>query len=163
MVRGCASFRFFLCVTAMLLWARPGLAQVPQEAAGVLAVPLITIYPGDTITPDMVGEREFGQLRPVRGGYVASAGVLVGKVARRTLLPGQAIPGSAVENAKLVQKGVPVPLVFEEGGLTITALAAPLQAGEINETVRARNVDSGLIVYGTVQEDGTLRIGGMPR
>lgn len=124
------------------------------------AVPVITIFPGDVIAEHMIDAREFSQLRPTRGGYVTSTDSLVGKIARRTLMPGFAIPHNAVENAKLVQKGVPTQLVFEDGPLTITTLVSPLQAGELNESIRARNLDSGLVVYGVVQENGTLRATG---
>lgn len=134
--------------------------QDPSSFGTVAVTPLVTIYPGDSIDPSMVAERTFAQLRPVRGGYVSSASALVDKVARRTLMPGIAIPLNALENTKLVQKGVPTQLVFEDGGLSITTLVSPLQAGELNEAIRARNIDSGLIVYGIVQEDGTLRATG---
>ncbi|MGV6872346.1 flagellar basal body P-ring formation chaperone FlgA [Pseudochelatococcus sp. B33] len=138
----------------------PARAQNAAAAPTTFAAPVVTIYPGDVIGENMVAEREFTQLRPVRGGYVASAESLIGKVARRTLMPGLAIPQNAVENAKLVQKGTPTQLVFEDGALIITTLVSPLQAGELNEAIRARNIDSGLIVYGIVQENGTLRAAG---
>ncbi|MFC0217177.1 flagella basal body P-ring formation protein FlgA [Pseudochelatococcus lubricantis] len=161
MVRSSARFRTLLCAIAALAFMQPAGAQTGREpiVQGVFAVAVVTVYPGDTITKDMVDEREFGQLRPVRGGYVASARALVGKIARRTLLPGQAIPANAVENAKLVRKGMPAQLVFEEGGLTIIAVVTPLQDGELGELIKVRNLDSGLIVHGTVQQDGSLRTG----
>jgi flagella basal body P-ring formation protein FlgA len=50
-------------------------------------------------------------------------------------------------------------VVFAQGGLVISTLAQPLQSGSVGEQVRARNIDSGLVVVGTVQPDGTIRIG----
>lgn len=152
-----------LLVAALLPTARAG-AQEAGQAAGAepttFAAPVVTIYPGDVIAENMVTDREFTQLRPLRGGYVTSAGAVIGKVARRTLMPGLAIPQNAIENAKLVQKGVPTQLVFADGPLIITTLVSPLQAGELNEAIRARNLDSGLVVYGVVQQNGTLRATG---
>lgn len=145
---------------AAMLVATPALAQGVVPESTVAVTPVITIYPGDVIEENMVVEREFNQLRPVRGGYISSVDALVGKVSRRTLMPGLAIPQNAVENAKLVQKGVPTQLVFQDGALSITTLVSPLQAGELNEAIRARNLDSGLIVYGIVQQNGTLRATG---
>lgn len=148
--------QILLCLGAITAVAQTGQAQ----EAGFFVVPTVTIYAGDAIDQDMVDEREFAQVRPVRGGYITSIKSITGKVARRTLMPGAPIPQNAVENAKLVQKGTPTQLVFEDGGLRITTLVTPLQAGELNETIKARNIDSGLLVYGTVQQDGTLRATG---
>ncbi|MFT0893102.1 flagellar basal body P-ring formation chaperone FlgA [Pseudochelatococcus sp. G4_1912] len=155
MLRVSAFCRILLCLGAVLAVSHPGQAQ----EKGTYATPTVTIYAGDVIENDMVDEREFAQLRPVRGGYATSAEALIGKVARRSLIPGLAIPQNAVENAKLVQKGVPTKLIFEDGGLSMVTLVSPLQAGELNEVIKARNVDSGLVVYGTVQSDGSLRAG----
>lgn len=160
---GRAFFSVFICgltLTAMVLPLCSAGAQSIVAERTIFAAPVVTIYPGEIIGDDMVAEREFGPLRPVRGGYVASVDALIGKIARRTLMPGFAIPQNAVENAKLVQKGVPTQLVFEDGALTITTLVSPLQAGELNKSIRARNLDSGLIVYGVVQRNGTLRAAG---
>ncbi len=163
-LRQISLWRLVRSIAALFLAAVFAAAPVAAQSAGpestVAVTPIITLYPGDVIEENMVAEREFNQLRPVRGGYISSVDALIGKVSRRTLMPGFAIPQNAVENAKLVQKGVPTQLVFQDGALSITTLVAPLQAGELNESIRARNLDSGLIVYGIVQENGTLRATG---
>ncbi|WP_240540128.1 flagellar basal body P-ring formation chaperone FlgA [Salinarimonas soli] len=121
-------------------------------------VPTVTIYPGETIRDSIIEDREFPGMAD-RPQAVDSRRVLVGKVARRTLAPGQLIPINAVEDPKLVVRGTPVQVVFAQDGLVISALASPLQSGSVGEMVRARNIDSGLVVVGTVQADGTLRVG----
>lgn len=156
MLRVSAFCRILLSAGAFLAFSQ----VVQAQEAGSYVIPTVTIYAGDVIDEDMVDERNFTQVRPIRGGYVTSLKSITGKIARRSLMPGYPIPQNAVENAKLVQKGVPTHLVFEEAGLMITTLVNPLQAGELNETIKARNVDSGLLVYGTVQQDGTLRATG---
>jgi flagella basal body P-ring formation protein FlgA len=40
----------------------------------------------------------------------------------------------------------------------ITAQGVALQNGGLGEIVRARNLDSGIIISGTVMQDGTLRV-----
>lgn len=156
----CLACRIAVLFMAATLAVAPAVAQGAASETTMAVTPVITIYPGDVIEENMVAEREFNQLRPLRGGYVSSVDALIGKVSRRTLMPGLAIPQNAVENAKIVQKGVPTQLVFQDGALSITTLVAPLQAGELNESIRARNLDTGLIVYGVVQENGTLRATG---
>ncbi|WP_029030031.1 flagellar basal body P-ring formation chaperone FlgA [Salinarimonas rosea] len=134
-------------------------APSPARAAGVtLPVPTITIYPGETIKDTVLVEREFppstGQLAVVR-----DADALVGKVARRTLLPGRVVPQNAVEEAKLVVRGETTQIVFQADGLVISTLVTPLESGGAGDRVRARNLDSGLVIVGVVQDDGSLRVG----
>lgn len=142
------------------LAALAGLLAAPVALADVLRfpVPLVTVYPGETIRDTILEDREFPGLAE-RPQAIDSRRVLVGKVARRTLLPGQLIPVNAVEDPKLVVRGTPAQVVFAQGGLVISTLAQPLQSGSVGEQVRARNIDSGLVVVGTVQPDGTIRIG----
>jgi flagella basal body P-ring formation protein FlgA len=143
--------------------ALAALAALAANAAGAgepqrWPVPIVTVYPGETIRDAILEDREFPNLTD-RPQAIDHRRVLVGKVARRTLPPGQLIPINAVEDPKLVVRGTPVQVVFAQGGLVISALATPLQSGSVGEQVRARNLDSGLVVVGTVQADGTIRIG----
>ena len=94
------------------------------------------------------------------GPFVSSRSLIVGKVARLTLLPGHAIPFAGVANRKLVSNGQEVRLVFSEGGLVIMTTGAALQDGSIGDIVRVRNSDSGVTVSGAVQADGTVSVGG---
>ena len=125
----------------------------------VLPVPAVTIYPGDTITESMLKDRSFPENYRFRTAVVESPRVLAGKMARRTLLPGEPIPMNAVDDPKLVTRGVQAAILFEEGGLTIVGVGIPLQSGALGETIQVKNVDSGRIIIGRVQSDGRIRIG----
>ncbi|MGJ3265064.1 MAG: flagellar basal body P-ring formation chaperone FlgA [Salinarimonas sp.] len=131
----------------------------PARAAGVtLPVPTIPLYPGETIKATVRVQRDF----PASTGtpaVVREAHPLVGKVARRTLLPGRVVPQNAVEEAKLVVRGETTQIVFEADGLVISTLVTPLESGGAGERVRVRNLDSGLVIVGVVQDDGSLRVG----
>lgn len=142
----------FLCVGA----AAPLRAQTSEI---MLPVPTVTLYPGDLISDAHIVERPFrtGLRTPLAA--VENRLAIVGKVARRTLLPGQPIPSNGIDDQKLVRRGVPTQVVFRENGLVITGIVEPMQAGAVNEMVKARNPDSGLMVIGVVQADGTIRVG----
>jgi len=101
-----------------------------------------------------------GGVRDSSGPYVASRALIVGKVARATLLPGHAIPYASISNRKLVANGAEVKLVFAEDGLLIMTTGAALQDGSIGDVVRVRNSDSGVTVSGAVQPDGSVMVGG---
>ena len=130
-------------------------------AEGVeLPVPSITIYPGDVIGDTALIDRTFqfkpGEQIPV---YKQRDG-LVGKVARRTLVAGRPIPLSAVREIDLVAQGKPVTVVFQAGGLTISGQAIALTGGHVGDLLSLRNIDSGQVIKGIVQADGTVRVSG---
>jgi len=127
----------------------------------VLPVPTVTIYPGDKILDNWIGEREFpAHSTYARGDVVTDRAVLVGKTSRRTLLPGKPIPPEVLSEPKVVVHGAKVRIIFAENGLMITAFGSALQSGSIGDSVSVRNLDSGLIVSGVIQTDGTIRVSG---
>jgi flagella basal body P-ring formation protein FlgA len=138
-----------------------GAAAAPPASAGevMLPVPTVTLYPGDVITNAQIVERAFRMEARAPMAAIASRMAVVGKAARRTLLPGQPIPSNAVDDVKLVRRGVPTKVVFSEDGLVITGIVEPMQSAAVNEMVKARNPDTGLTIMGMVQADGTIRVG----
>jgi flagellar basal body P-ring formation protein FlgA len=134
-------------------------SHVAKADERILPVPSVTIYPGDTINESMLKDRTFPENYRYRTAVVESPRVLAGKMARRTLLPGEPIPMSAVDDPKLVTRGTQAQIVFEEGGLSIMGTGIPLQSGTLGETIQVKNVDSGRIITGRVQSDGRIRIG----
>src|SRR5690625_844296 len=136
-----------------------GGACVAAAAGLILPVPTVTIYPGDVIDGSMVEERAVRAAGVGRQMTVQDRGGLIGKTARRTLLPGQPVAANAIETPPLVACGAAVAIVFEEGGLTILAQAKSLEAGSPGDIVRVRNLDSGIMVNAVVQADGTVRVG----
>jgi flagella basal body P-ring formation protein FlgA len=64
-----------------------------------------------------------------------------------------------VDDPKLVTRGVPTAVVFEEGGLSITGIGTPLQSGSLGQSIQVKNMDSGRVIVGRVQADGGIRIG----
>jgi flagella basal body P-ring formation protein FlgA len=129
------------------------------EEAGA-PTPKSVIYPGDVIRDDMLADLSQGGVADGGGPFVEDRTLIVGKVARLTLLPGHAIPYAGVSNRKVVANGAEVRLVYAEGGLLIMTTGAALQDGSIGDVVRVRNSDSGVTVSGAVQPDGSVKVGG---
>ncbi|MGB3719478.1 MAG: flagella basal body P-ring formation protein FlgA [Proteobacteria bacterium] len=124
-----------------------------------LPVPRITLYPGDTIRADHLVDRAFradpGRQHPV----YRSREDIVGKIARRTLLPNRPIPINALRAPHLVVQGTVVQIVFREGPLEILGHAVALQSGGKGDVISLRNIDSGVIIKGVVEADGTVQVG----
>jgi flagella basal body P-ring formation protein FlgA len=125
----------------------------------LLPTPLATIYPGEVIRESMIEEKLLQAAKPLDGDLVASKEMTIGRMAKRTLLPQKPIPAAAIDSPRLIRIGAPVKIVFEESGLVIVAYGAALQSGAVGELIRVRNQDSGLVVSGRVQADGSIRVG----
>ena len=149
--------RSVLKVAIAVFAAVCAIPAVAQEA--LVPTPKAVIYPGDLILDEMLVDVP-DAARDGSGPFVHSRAMIVGKVARLTLLPGHAIPFAGVANRKLVSNGQEVKLVFSEGGLLIMATGAALQDGSVGDVVRVRNNDSGVTVSGAVQSDGSVSVSG---
>ena len=143
-----------------LIFVAAVMACAPACAAPhALPVPAQVIYPSDRITESMLVDSQEAAPNPTPGAIWDRAD-LVGKVARRTLLPGRPIPFIAVEEPRAVSTGGQVQLVYQQDGLTIVTAAQALQNGYVGQMVQVRNLDSGLVVTGVIQPDGAVRVSG---
>ena len=136
-------------------------ASADEIAAGpdILPVPTITIYPGDVIGNEMLADQSFPAGTSANSAILADRRVIVGKVARRTLVPGKLITANAVAEPDLVKRGTIIRAFLQDGGLSMTTLVLPLQSGALGAIIQCRNVDSGRVIMGMVQDDGSVRIG----
>lgn len=150
-------YRRVICATLVLL-AEAAFVRMPRAEERILPVPLATIYPGDLIRESMLGELSFAGAAAADGWAIQSKSALLGKVAKRTLLPGKPIAAIAVDAPKLVAIGAQVKIVFDEDGLVITTYGSAMQAGAVGDLIRVRNQDSGLTISGKIQPDGSIRV-----
>ncbi|MBB3162148.1 flagella basal body P-ring formation protein FlgA [Rhizobium laguerreae] len=124
---------------------------------GYAVVPTTIIYPGDTLSSSQLQEVEVTNPN-LAGDYAKSISQVEGMVSKRTLLPGRTISVSGLREAYTVTRGSSIRLVLSLGAMTISAAGTPLEDGTIGQVVRARNMDSGVIVSGTVLADGTVHV-----
>jgi flagella basal body P-ring formation protein FlgA len=141
-------------IALLAVFAAVGVGAAELE----LPVPTATLYPGDVIGNDQIVGRAFVAHTVARSAVYSDRQALIGKVVKRTLLPGQPIPLNGVREPYVVTQGKTALVVFEAGDLTITASATALQNGSIGDVVTLRNVDSGATIRGTIASDGTIRL-----
>lgn len=142
---------------ALFAVAMPCAAMAAEEALH-LPVPATTIYPGDTIRDELIMDRAFGPNMPGAAAFVSDRAALLGRTVRRTLGAGQPIPLNALEDQKVVTRGNAVKVVIEEDSLSIVTYASALQSGSPGAMIQLRNLDTGVIIRGIVQPDGSVRI-----
>jgi flagellar basal body P-ring formation protein FlgA len=133
-------------------------AAFAYDASGLAAFPVLKVaaYAGDTITPEMVVLVPAGHQSPLASIYTDRESV-IGKTAQRALMPNQPIPRNALREPYMVLQGKTVPIVFQSGSIIITGVAQAMESGAAGDIVSARNPDSGAVVHGVVQADGSLR------
>jgi len=133
----------------------------PQAAAaagmGYAVVPTTTIYPGETVSGTQLQEVEVTNPN-LKGDYAKSIRQVEGMISKRTLLPGRTISVSALREPYTVTRGSSIRLIFTLGSMTISAAGSPLEDGMTGQLIRVRNMDSGVIVSGTVLADGTIHV-----
>jgi flagella basal body P-ring formation protein FlgA len=137
-----------------------GIVGVANAAEDAVRYPVAAtaIYPGDVIRDEMIMERSFGPNIQGASAFINDRASLVGRVARRTLLAGHLIPINGLEDLKAVTRGAVVKVLVEDDGLVIVTYATSLQSGSAGMMVQLRNLDTGVIIRGIVQQDGSVRI-----
>ena len=134
-----------ICVARLDRWLKIGVALVGVHCGAtgavaqgdILPVPRAAIYSGDTIMGAALLDRSFE--RPAAGGLprFATRDIAIGKVARRTLLPGQPIPLDAVRSVFVIVQGQPTTLTYEHQGLRIIGKGVALQSASVGEFIRS--------------------------
>jgi flagella basal body P-ring formation protein FlgA len=124
----------------------------------MIPTPNQVIYPGDIIRDTMLTDVSIYDLPAGDGTVLQNRDAVVGKMAKRTLLPGKAIVALAVANPKAVANGAQVKLIYTDGGLSIETTALALEAGSVGDTIKVRNSDSGLTLSGVIQPDGSVSV-----
>ncbi|MGL4395222.1 MAG: flagellar basal body P-ring formation chaperone FlgA [Hyphomicrobium sp.] len=124
----------------------------------VVPVAVSAIYPGAPIRDDQIVEKNYRSVA-ARAQIVLRREDVVGKVARRVILPGQPILLMALKDMELVTAGQSVTLMYAADGVEITGRAVALQAGKKGETISVRNIDSGVAVRAVVAAEGFVTVG----
>ncbi len=130
-----------------------------ERVALPMAVALVSIQPGETVTAELVSERELLTTPQLARSYHRSAAEVVGKVAQRPLPAGRAIPVNALREPYAFKEGDRIPVVFAVGGLDIRGVGIAMKPGVTGKSTEVRNLDTGVVVRGTVQADGSVRLG----
>jgi len=119
--------------------------------------PARVIYPGEVIKDDLLVDAPASN-RTESGPIATERGRVIGKVARRTLLPHHPIALSAVADLPLVVSGRTIVATYVEDLLSISGRVMALQDGRLGDLIQVRSLDSGKVLTGMVQADGGVRM-----
>jgi flagella basal body P-ring formation protein FlgA len=156
-----ANLRFWLRAAVVCLAIAPAAAAAASPNATSIPVPTVTILQGDVVSDDLLVDQSVVASEKVLRNYFTSREAVAGKVARRVLPRGHAIPLNALRDPFVFKEGERVVLVFAAGGLSIEASGVALQPGVLGSLVSVRNSDTGVVVRGLVQANGSVQVGGV--
>lgn len=136
-------------------------SAVAETAASFsFPVPVVTLRAGDVLTEELVVDRQlFANAQALRT-YLTSRAAVIGKVAKHVLPAGSAIPVNALREPYAFKEGERVEVSFTSGGLAISGFGVALQPGVVGQAVKLRNPETGIVVTGVVQADGSVSVGG---
>lgn len=131
------------------------LALLAGPAWAESLVPLRTIPARAVIGPDDVGLAD-----ATVPGALDDPALVVGLEARVALYPGRPIRAGDVGPPAVVERNQVVPLMFQAGGVTITAEGRALDRGGVGEVIRVMNLASRTTVSARIGADGVAHVPG---
>jgi flagellar basal body P-ring formation protein FlgA len=90
--------------------------------------------------------------------FVSRVADLAGRLTRRPLAEGVAVPADALDAALLIHRGQNVTLTASAGGLQVRAPGVALANAAANQRVRVQNLYSLKIVEGVADTEGVVRV-----
>jgi flagellar basal body P-ring formation protein FlgA len=129
-----------------------------EDSGRTVFVPRAVIYPGDRITDATLIERQLlvsPDNPPVFGEREED---LLGKFARRTLLPGELIPDGAIRSEDIVKQGRTYKLTYNSQFVSIVGVGVPMQSGGVGEIINVRNPETGIIIKARIEADQSLAV-----
>ncbi len=111
----------------------------------------------ERISSDAVAVQTFQQVYPAQE-YAETIDELVGKQARRSILPGTPITFDMLEDAPVIRKGEQVTLMIETDGITISAAGRAKEDGFLGRQIAVVTLNWNKTVYGTVVGASTVKM-----
>ncbi|MBY6003914.1 flagellar basal body P-ring formation protein FlgA [Salipiger bermudensis] len=131
------------------------LCLAASSATAETVIATRTIRAQEIVPPDAVRL----DAAEIRGAHGALEDV-VGQEARVALYPGRPVMRGAVGTPALVERNQIVELSFARNGLSIVTEGRALDRAGAGERVRVMNLSSRTTLFGTVTDDGAVRIAG---
>ena len=114
--------------------------------------------PKGTVITDSLLMKSRRDMNDYRRGYFTDSAQLTGKVTRRAIARNAAVTPGAITQAVLIKRGQPVNILVQSDGIEISVKGKALMDGAVNDLIRAQNISSNKIVYGTVIAPGTIAV-----
>lgn len=123
-----------------------------------LPVPIKTIYPKSVVRAEDFTFKEYEVNDIAKRNFVVSLSQLEQQTAARSLPAGRPIPLRALKRTADIMKGQQAVARYVSEGIEIQGILVPEQDGLVGEVVKARNPETGVVLFARVASDGTLTV-----
>lgn len=153
---GNRSYRVVANVSGAAVWE--GYVRIQQKVFSQVVVAVRPIRRGQMIeASDLRVERK--NISNNRGDvYLVEPEQVVGQQAVRPIGRGETLRAGVVAKPADVAEGGKVVLVYKKGSLVLHAPGVAMVKGKTGQYIPVRNLQSGKIIYGTLQDDETVRV-----
>ncbi|MGY9048819.1 hypothetical protein P775_15425 [Puniceibacterium antarcticum] len=83
---------------------------------------------------------------------------VIGQEARVSLYAGRPVLRAHIGPPALIERNQVIALIFQQGGLRITAEGRALDRGGVGEQIRVMNMASRTTLFGLIQPDGSVHV-----
>jgi flagella basal body P-ring formation protein FlgA len=109
-------------------------------AALILPVPARPMARGELVSE---GDLKWIEIAGARAGlYLEDADAIIGKIARRPLIPGAPLRNADLQSPTLIKRGSTATIVLEAPGIRLTQIGAALANGGAGDLIAFRNINS---------------------
>ena len=139
--------------------------RISGEVVDIIALPVtvVRLTAGAIAGPDDVRMARV-RVTSVRADVARDPSAVIGMQLKRQIAAGVPIPVADLMQPTQVNRGDPVGLRLQVGGLSLTAQGMALESGAIGERIRVRNVSSQAVLDAEIVGPGVVRVvpGTMP-
>ena len=137
-------------------WRMP--LRVRQKVYQTVVVAKRPIRRGQTIGADDVTAVRRTLNASKEAGYAGGLDAVVGMQAKRPIAQDEAIHESMVKSVAAVSEGGRVLVVYETPQLSMTVPGVAMVNGQVGSFIPVRNLQTGKVVYGIVQQDDRVKV-----
>ena len=135
-----------------------GYARIRQQVYSQVLVAAKPIRRGQVVKPGDLKSQGMNLSNNRGEAYLTSRDQAVGRQAQRPIGKGEPLRAGLLTNPDSIGEGGKVTLVYKNGSLELRTLGVAMVKGKSGQFIPVRNLESGKIVYGTVQKDDTVRV-----
>jgi flagella basal body P-ring formation protein FlgA len=137
-------------------WRMP--LRVRQKVYQTIVVAKRSIRRGRTIAADDVTTVRRTLNASKEAGYAGNLRTIVGMQAKRPIAQDEPINEGMVQSRAAVSEGGRVLVVYETPQLTMTVPGVAMVSGQLGSFIPVRNLETGKVVYGIVQQDDRVKV-----
>ena len=153
---GVRTYRVRALVNEQEAWR--GVVRIKATVVNKVLIASRSIGKGQIVSSDDVREAS-EDLSNLRGeGYLSTLSQAVGQIATRNIGKDELLRSDLLQAPLDLSEGGRVTVLYETPGLVLRALGVVMVSGKIGQFVPVKNLETGKIVYGIVQDRETIKV-----